>query len=169
MDLTVKQMWLDALRSNRYRQSQGGLSTVWGFCPLGVLCDLYSKFEPSSGWVEPGTVEEWHRAIKETKADKEPKCCPECGQEVDEDEEEYWAGLGVDIDSDCTDEDDLSQKDEQRLFQLNGCRHYLPCGVVAWAGLLDKDPVLDGRTITNVNDIAGLDFDEIADMIEEYL
>jgi hypothetical protein len=33
--------WADALRSGIYKQEKKYLSSYWGFCVLGVLCDLY--------------------------------------------------------------------------------------------------------------------------------
>jgi hypothetical protein len=46
MNHDVKIRWLEALRSNKYRQGTGTLRTLEGkFCCLGVLCDLYSPEE----------------------------------------------------------------------------------------------------------------------------
>ena len=36
----VFQLWIDALRSGNYQQTQYCLKTDKGFCCLGVLCDL---------------------------------------------------------------------------------------------------------------------------------
>ena len=36
----VKRRWLRALRSEKYKQGQGGLRRDNRFCCLGVLCDL---------------------------------------------------------------------------------------------------------------------------------
>lgn len=38
-----KQMWVDALRSGKYKQIVGSLKKDDCFCAYGVLCDLYSK------------------------------------------------------------------------------------------------------------------------------
>lgn len=43
MNPEVKQMWLEALRSGRYKQDTGYLRIENGYCCLGVLCDLYPK------------------------------------------------------------------------------------------------------------------------------
>lgn len=41
MDSEVKQLWIDALRSGKYKQGLGKLRDSNNFCCLGVLCDLY--------------------------------------------------------------------------------------------------------------------------------
>lgn len=43
MNPTIKQQWVEALRSGAYAQGKGYLRTRAGFCCLGVLCDLHSK------------------------------------------------------------------------------------------------------------------------------
>jgi hypothetical protein len=43
MNPQIKEKWIDALRSNEYKQTQGYLHTSDGYCCLGVLCDLYAK------------------------------------------------------------------------------------------------------------------------------
>ena len=40
MDPAVKQMWIDALRSGKYKQGTGHLRVGDQYCCLGVLCDL---------------------------------------------------------------------------------------------------------------------------------
>jgi len=40
MDKEVKQKWVDALRSGKYKQGQGYLRTPDGYCCLGVLCEV---------------------------------------------------------------------------------------------------------------------------------
>lgn len=44
----IKELWVNALPS--YKQDQDRLRTSYGFCCLGVLCDLYLK-EMGEGWV----------------------------------------------------------------------------------------------------------------------
>jgi hypothetical protein len=47
----IKQKWIDALRSGKYKQGRGYLRTSRDeYCCLGVLCDLYSKENPSIQW-----------------------------------------------------------------------------------------------------------------------
>jgi hypothetical protein len=44
MKAEVKKIWLEALRSGEYKQTQLRLNNgQGGFCCLGVLCDLYQK------------------------------------------------------------------------------------------------------------------------------
>lgn len=45
-----KVQWLAALRSGKYRQTDGYLHTDAGFCCLGVACD----FQPANLWMEHG-------------------------------------------------------------------------------------------------------------------
>lgn len=40
MKKEIADMWVEALRSGKYRQGQGGLRSSRGYCCLGVLCDL---------------------------------------------------------------------------------------------------------------------------------
>lgn len=41
MNKEIKKMWVDALRSGKYKQGQGWLRTANNkYCCLGVLCDL---------------------------------------------------------------------------------------------------------------------------------
>jgi len=53
MNPQIKQKWVDALRSGDYQQTKGRLHNEYGFCCLGVLCDLYGK-ENNVEW-EPST------------------------------------------------------------------------------------------------------------------
>ena len=43
MKLAIKNLWLRALRSGEYKQTQGALKNGYGYCCLGVLCDLYTQ------------------------------------------------------------------------------------------------------------------------------
>jgi hypothetical protein len=40
MDPAIKADWLKALRSGDYNQTQGILTNVYGYCCLGVLCEV---------------------------------------------------------------------------------------------------------------------------------
>lgn len=56
MNPEVKALWLEALRSGRYRQGRGRLRTTNpdgsnNYCCLGVLCDLYDKVHGEDGWM----------------------------------------------------------------------------------------------------------------------
>lgn len=46
----IKAMWVEALRSGKYPQTQQTLKNSEGFCCLGVLCDLASE-EKIGEWV----------------------------------------------------------------------------------------------------------------------
>lgn len=43
MNRKVKSLWVAALLSDEYKQTQGELRNNKGYCCLGVLCDLHSK------------------------------------------------------------------------------------------------------------------------------
>lgn len=75
MNPSIKQIWLNALRSGKYEQGQGSLNEDGKFCCLGVLTDLYIRetnqeweeqydnsfsFEDSSCFLPP-SVQKWAR------------------------------------------------------------------------------------------------------------
>jgi hypothetical protein len=39
----IKEKWIAALRSGKYKQGAGSLRKIDLFCCLGVLCDIYAK------------------------------------------------------------------------------------------------------------------------------
>ena len=43
MNKRIKDRWIAALRSRKYKQCKGVLHDDNGYCCLGVLCDLHSK------------------------------------------------------------------------------------------------------------------------------
>lgn len=43
MNPDIKVRWVEALRSNNYKQAKGYLKSEDGFCCLGVLCDIAVK------------------------------------------------------------------------------------------------------------------------------
>lgn len=51
MKQEVKELWIEALLSGEYKQSQQHLQNEDGFCCLGVLCDVYAKSQ-SLEWGE---------------------------------------------------------------------------------------------------------------------
>lgn len=51
MDKKIKQKWLKALRSGKYKQGKYQLRREDSFCCLGVLCDIHSK-EQGISWEE---------------------------------------------------------------------------------------------------------------------
>ena len=50
MDQAVKARWVEALRSGRYRQTDGTLKDERGHCCLGVLCEVERPPEVEIGW-----------------------------------------------------------------------------------------------------------------------
>lgn len=56
MNKEIKKLWVEALRSGKYKQGTGRLITVGDdgvtrMCCLGVLCDLYIKQTGKGEWV----------------------------------------------------------------------------------------------------------------------
>lgn len=41
----ARQLWVDALLSNKYSQIKGQLANINGFDPFGVACDIYTEKE----------------------------------------------------------------------------------------------------------------------------
>jgi hypothetical protein len=59
MNQEVKDKWLKALRSGKYKQGKFALKRADDtFCCLGVLCDLYHK--EGNGYWEAPLPPEWH-------------------------------------------------------------------------------------------------------------
>ena len=54
MKREVMQMWVDALRSGKYRQTTLQLRDVDGYCCLGVLCDLHREKTGQGSWSPDG-------------------------------------------------------------------------------------------------------------------
>jgi hypothetical protein len=52
MNSEIKEKWINALRSQEYKQSQHYLRDDYGYCCLGVLCDIYAK-EMNVPWEQP--------------------------------------------------------------------------------------------------------------------
>jgi hypothetical protein len=50
MKADIKTKWVAALLSNKYEQTEGVLRNSYGFCCLGVLCDLYSQETGEEWW-----------------------------------------------------------------------------------------------------------------------
>lgn len=49
MNPAIKEKWVNALRSGKYKQARNTLRNKKGFCCLGVLCDIYLK-EKKKKW-----------------------------------------------------------------------------------------------------------------------
>jgi len=56
MNAKIKTRWIEALRSGRYEQTVGLLRGRYGFCALGVLCDI----APGSHYWEKGYGGDWN-------------------------------------------------------------------------------------------------------------
>lgn len=54
MNQEIKKQWVEALRSGNYKQDKGHLRTKFGFCCLGVLCDIL-KDKLKTEWSVDGT------------------------------------------------------------------------------------------------------------------
>lgn len=42
MNPEIKQKWIDALRSGKYKQTDSALATLDGYCCLGVACEVFA-------------------------------------------------------------------------------------------------------------------------------
>ena len=101
MNSTIKQRWIEALRSGKYLQDRGVLRSVRtdGFCCLGVLCALYIQDHSDVQWEQdiegrcysisgetgalPSTVMNWAGL---TEANPDVKV-------ADDEEDEYGSSL----------------------------------------------------------------------------
>lgn len=139
-----------------------------GWCPLGILCELYAEFNITSmedrEWIEPGWWRDWEVAQSEKNQVHKCECC---GQEIDDDA--YWESKDINPYEEWEDKDDVSDKDKYIYFQLLGHRYFLPEEVRIWAGLRQKDPIVGLDRMTTLSDIQGLSFEEIADLVEAHL
>lgn len=116
MNPQVKEMWVNALRSGDYNQTQGKLRTPGGFCCLGVLTDLYLK-EKNYEWIpqsnDPENISPEDYYTFEQTDDFLPTSV------------QKWAGLNtscpeVMVENPYYDEDDLFDKlDSTELSELN--------------------------------------------------
>lgn len=50
MNPEIKKRWVEALRSGKYKQTAGFLRDDFGFCCLGVLCDVVAS-EVGGTWI----------------------------------------------------------------------------------------------------------------------
>lgn len=118
MKQEIKERWVEALRSGKYEQGTGALTTGSGrYCCLGVLCDL----AVADGAIEPPIVVE--------------------------------AGM--------------------LAYGTRGETEHLPRLVQLWAGLEQHSPEVlvdpdegSWQELVELNDNTGLNFHEIADLIE---
>jgi len=57
MDAGVKERWVAALRSGKYKQTSGFLRTEDGYCCLGVLCDIHDAERIDTKWIQETCTE----------------------------------------------------------------------------------------------------------------
>ena len=142
----IKDLWVKALRSGDYKQTQGILQRTErgrdgeavGFCCLGVLCDLA---------VKAGIVEAVDMPEPDT-GEKGVVGYPDTGEK---------GVVGYRLGGD------------ESIPSIGS----LPYEVQQWAGLTDpdegNDPMIDGMTLSYYNDGEGYDFKRIASLIEKEL
>ena len=106
MKQEIKERWVEALRSGKYEQGTGTLTTGSGrYCCLGVLCDL----AVADGVIEPPTLSAGDDVMAYgTKAEPEYMHLPGAVQ--------LWAGLGQGSPEVLVDPDEDSW---QELVELN--------------------------------------------------
>jgi hypothetical protein len=59
----VKQMWLEALRSGKYKQGKHQLRSGNKFCCLGVLCEVSGMPYSSYATDLPGDIADWAEIV----------------------------------------------------------------------------------------------------------
>jgi hypothetical protein len=106
MNPSIKQEWLEALRSGQYKQGKHRLqNSTGGFCCLGVLCDIASR-HGVGGWrlegEDPPVYDCSASGLVDTAVGRLPRAV------ID------WAGLGGQTDP---------MAGEARLSTLNDCGH----------------------------------------------
>ena len=50
MNADIKQRWVEALRSGKYKQGSSCLKVNDSYCCLGALCELHRQDFPDKGW-----------------------------------------------------------------------------------------------------------------------
>jgi len=65
----VKNLWVEALNSGKYKQSKNHLKTDDGYCCLGVLCDVYAKNQKKKGFSSETNLSNAY-AFPDGKSDK---------------------------------------------------------------------------------------------------
>lgn len=90
----VRELWVAALRSGKYKQGKERLRTEdGGMCCLGVLCDLFAQHarawgeEKKAGWVEEGERKNWFHCESSGAVETKKQYPPTAVME--------WAGLKV--------------------------------------------------------------------------
>ena len=56
----IKELWVEALRSGEFIQTEGALKNSDGYCCLGVLCELHRRAFGGSKWIKIDSNAEAH-------------------------------------------------------------------------------------------------------------
>jgi hypothetical protein len=73
MNPEIKASWVEALRSEEYKQGANALHRNGTFCCLGVLCDLAEKAGVVTSEIEDDPIV-YYRSVKDTKTPT-ATCC----------------------------------------------------------------------------------------------
>lgn len=140
----IRNKWVADLRSGNYKQGCGALKDGDKYCCLGVLCDIHAK----------ETGNEWEGSDDECESDLYMG-----NHGVPPTPVRKWSGIYVYMTSATYDEVMSSEEVDESIkqkFQVN------------WDNI-DSIDTHDGKvSLANMNDELGLDFKEIAQMIELY-
>lgn len=150
MDESVKRRWLEALRSGDYQQTDAYLSRDNRYCCLGVLCEIA---------LEDGVVRKQQPCDSPGEEYFNPKAVEDYSGKVLPEVVSAWASL----------------IDENPTLIVN--LHDLPVDVVSRMLDLKGTPPINGNSgeayyklaLAELNDIYGLSFSQIADLVEKYL
>ena len=176
MDPEAKELWIEALRSDRFHQARGvfferGIAAQVApkHCCLAVLTDVYveaggtlvrRREEPNGQLIGYDVFMVWRQADDLRRSSWEPGTAEELATAEDRREIHVTQEL-------------VRIEPEPGDYMWMRLASDLPMAVVEWAGLASANPVLDptiecGMAI-NLNDAEGLSYSEIADRIEQYL
>lgn len=140
----IRDKWIPALRSGEYTQTQNRLTDGVGFCCLGVACDVIAREQLVEGvtwhavWNEDGELR--HEPIDDPRAVTNP--------------------LSIRLVSKRGQSDGALTVDLARFI-----------GITSFGHIRDNTPGPDGEkygttSLTRLNDVNRLTFDEIADLLE---
>jgi hypothetical protein len=170
MEPEIKTLWTTALKENRWPQARGsfidadgGDPKTTGHCCLAVLTHLAAEQDVTGiqwGNDEPKVVCRWDHDEVEWKQPATPE------------EAKGWMDNLPELDPDETDSSHESDGWAWRKVSemTDGD---LPQVIVGWAGVGSTNPLIGGLDelcdAIHLNDSECLEFDEIADRIEQYL
>jgi hypothetical protein len=124
--------------------------------------------------MNPQVKAQWLTALRSGEYEQAKGALHRLTASSDEDGEERvagWCCYGVLCDVAAKNGVQVIRKsDSDREFEyFDGDMSWLPTKVYDWAGLDDRDPVVDGKSLAYRNDFRGMSLAEIADLIEEHL